>query len=175
MLEDIVPPQTEVKNPFSWFQRPVKRPEEELTCAGIVIDPDVACVADAHEGSWGVNTHGVFSAVVFSFSTLVNIWGENREKREGENKTAWEEVESTLRHDKWSDLWFAVDQILISHHGGQWFKLLFFVPTGFCHWSWLLLLSCFGYFVSLFLAASSVQFCLTASNRASAWSLPHSQ
>jgi len=52
---------------------PVKRPEEELTCAGIVIDPDVACVADAHEGTRGVNTHGVLSAVVLPFSTLVNI------------------------------------------------------------------------------------------------------
>lgn len=45
----------------------------ELTCAGIVIDPDVAGVADAHEGTRGVNTHGVFSAVVFPFSTLINI------------------------------------------------------------------------------------------------------
>lgn len=48
-------------------------PEKELTCAGIVIDPDVASVADAHEGSRGVNAHGVLSAVVLSFSALINI------------------------------------------------------------------------------------------------------
>lgn len=46
---------------------------EGLTCAGIVIDPDVAGVADAHEGAWGVNTHGVLSAVVLPLSTLVDI------------------------------------------------------------------------------------------------------
>lgn len=46
---------------------------QELTCAGIVIDPDVARMADAHEGAGGVNTHGVLPAVVLPFSTLVNI------------------------------------------------------------------------------------------------------
>lgn len=42
-------------------------------CAGIVIDPDVSSVADAHEGSWSIDTHGVLSAVVLSLSTLINI------------------------------------------------------------------------------------------------------
>lgn len=66
----------------TWFQ-PVKRPAEELTCAGIVIDPDVARMADAHEGAGGVNAHGVLPAVVLPFSALINIWRE-RSKREGE-------------------------------------------------------------------------------------------
>ncbi len=47
--------------------------QEELTCAGIVIDPDVARMADAHEGAGGVNTHGVLPAVVLPFSALINI------------------------------------------------------------------------------------------------------
>lgn len=51
----------------------VRRPEEALTCAGVVVDPDVARVADAHEGTRGVNAHGVLSAVMFPFSTLINI------------------------------------------------------------------------------------------------------
>lgn len=75
-MEDIFTPQAEAQTQgmcIFLIARPCKRPEEELTCAGIVIDPDVACVADAHEGSRGVNTHGVFSAVVFSFGTLINI------------------------------------------------------------------------------------------------------
>lgn len=58
---------------FSTSFQPVKRPAEELTCAGIVIDPDVARMADAHEGAGGVNTHGVLSAVVLPLSTLINI------------------------------------------------------------------------------------------------------
>lgn len=56
-----------------WFQ-PVKWPEEpQLTCAGIVIDPDVARMADAHEGAGGVNAHGVLPAVVLPLSALINI------------------------------------------------------------------------------------------------------
>lgn len=71
------------KSVFStWFQL-VKRPAEELTCAGIVIDPDVARMADAHEGARGVNAHGVLPAVVLPFSTLINIWREGREKERG--------------------------------------------------------------------------------------------
>lgn len=66
---------------------PPKRSAEELTCAGIVINPDVARMADAHEGAGGVNTHGVLPAVVLPLSALVNIWGENkretRENKEG--------------------------------------------------------------------------------------------
>lgn len=50
-----------------------QRVNKGLTCAGIVIDPDVACMADAHEGAGGVNTHGVLSAVVLPLSTLVDI------------------------------------------------------------------------------------------------------
>lgn len=46
---------------------------EELTCAGIVIDPDVARMADAHEGARGVNAHGVLPAVVLPLSALINI------------------------------------------------------------------------------------------------------
>lgn len=46
---------------------------EGLTCAGIVIDPDVARVADAHEGAGGVHTHGVLSAVVLPLSALVDV------------------------------------------------------------------------------------------------------
>lgn len=49
-----------------------------LTCAGVVIDPDVASVADAHEGAGGVDTHGVLTTVVFPLCTLVNIWGRER-------------------------------------------------------------------------------------------------
>ena len=48
-------------------------PAEELTCAGIVIDPDVTCMADAHEGARSVNAHGVLPAVVLPFSALINI------------------------------------------------------------------------------------------------------
>lgn len=50
-----------------------KRLESGLTCAGIVVDPDVARMADAHEGAGGVNAHGVLSAVVLPLSTLVDI------------------------------------------------------------------------------------------------------
>lgn len=60
---------TAILTPF----QPVRGSTEGLTCAGIVIDPDVACMADAHEGAGGVNTHGVLSAVVLPLSTLVNI------------------------------------------------------------------------------------------------------
>lgn len=54
----------------------IVEPAETLVmfCAGIVVDPDVTCVADAHEGAGGVNTHGVLSAVVLPFSTLINIF-----------------------------------------------------------------------------------------------------
>lgn len=50
-----------------------KRLESGFTCAGIVVDPDVARMADAHEGAGGVNAHGVLSAVVLPLSTLVDI------------------------------------------------------------------------------------------------------
>ena len=58
-------------------------PAEELTCAGIVIDPDVARMADAHEGARGVNAHGVLPAVVLPFGALINIWKEGRERERG--------------------------------------------------------------------------------------------
>lgn len=45
-----------------------------MFCAGIVIDPDVARMADTHKGTGGVNAHGVLPAVVLSFSTLINIF-----------------------------------------------------------------------------------------------------
>lgn len=48
-------------------------PAEELTCAGIVVDPDITRMADAHEGARGVNAHGVLPTVVLSFSALINI------------------------------------------------------------------------------------------------------
>lgn len=69
----------------TWFQ-PVKRPAAELTCAGIVIDPDVARMADAHEGARGVNAHGILPAVVLPFSTLINIWEKGERRGERENK-----------------------------------------------------------------------------------------
>lgn len=65
---------------FSTWVQPVKRSAQELTCAGIVIDPDVARTADAHEGARGVNAHGVLPAVVLPFSALINIWREGRER-----------------------------------------------------------------------------------------------
>lgn len=44
-----------------------------LTCAGVVIDPDVARMADAHEGAGGVDAHGVLPAVVLPLSALIDI------------------------------------------------------------------------------------------------------
>lgn len=54
----------------------VVEPAEALVvlCAGVVIDPDVARMADAHEGARGVNAHGVLPAVVLPFSALINIF-----------------------------------------------------------------------------------------------------
>lgn len=71
--------QNKISTFSTWFQ-PVKRSAQELTCAGIVIDPDVARMADAHEGARGVNAHGVLPAVVLPFSALINIWREGRER-----------------------------------------------------------------------------------------------
>lgn len=48
--------------------------EGKLTCAGIVIDPDEARTADAHEGAGRVDAHGVLPAVVLALGTLVDIW-----------------------------------------------------------------------------------------------------
>lgn len=59
--------------PFQLVSSPQKRSAKELTCAGIVIDPDVTRVADAHEGARGVNAHGVLPTVVLPFSALINI------------------------------------------------------------------------------------------------------
>lgn len=76
----------------TWFQ-PVKKkkgPAEQLTCAGIVIDPDVARMADAHEGARGVNAHGVLPAVVLPFGALINIWKEGRENGGGGTKAGWD-------------------------------------------------------------------------------------
>lgn len=42
--------------------------------AAVVIDPDVARVADTHEGAGGVDTHGVLPAVVLPFCTLIDIF-----------------------------------------------------------------------------------------------------
>lgn len=67
---------------LAWF----KRTAQKHTCAGIVIDPDVSHMADAHEGARGVNAHGVLPAVVLPFSALVDIWGEGREKEKGRTK-----------------------------------------------------------------------------------------
>lgn len=77
--------QNRIRTFSTWFQ-PVKRSAQELTCAGIVIDPDVARMADAHEGARGVNAHGVLPAVVLPFGALINIWREGREKERGK---AW--------------------------------------------------------------------------------------
>ena len=54
-----------------------------LTCTGVVIDPDVARVADAHEGAGCVHTHGVLPAVVFPLGALVDIWTEGRSAEKG--------------------------------------------------------------------------------------------
>lgn len=48
--------------------------KELLTSAGVIIDAKVTSVTNTHEGSWRVYTHGVLSAVVLSFSTLINIY-----------------------------------------------------------------------------------------------------
>lgn len=72
----MVAPEAEAHRAVSAFPTcvsPVKRAAEELTCAGIVIDPDVARMADAHEGARGINTHGVLPAVVLPLSALINI------------------------------------------------------------------------------------------------------
>jgi len=55
-----------------------------LTCTGVVIDPDVARVADAHEGAGRVHAHGVLPAVVLPLGALVDIW-DGREEGEGGN------------------------------------------------------------------------------------------
>ena len=64
-----------------------------LTCTGVVIDPDVARVADAHEGAGCVHTHCVLAAVVFPLGALVDIWTEGRSAEKGEMKglshSAW--------------------------------------------------------------------------------------
>lgn len=44
-----------------------------LTGAGIVINADVSCVANAHKRSRGVHTHSVLSAVMFPLRTLIDI------------------------------------------------------------------------------------------------------
>lgn len=54
--------------------------ERCLTCAGVIIDPDVARVADAHEGARGVDTHGVLTTVVFPLGALINICTGERNK-----------------------------------------------------------------------------------------------
>lgn len=69
--------------------------EEELTCAGIVIDPDEARMANAHEGARRVDAHGVLPAVVLPFGTLVNIWkGSGQEE---ENSQASRGIESKTK------------------------------------------------------------------------------
>lgn len=45
-----------------------------MFCTGVVIDPDVPSMADTHERARGVHTHSVLSAVVFPFSTLIDIF-----------------------------------------------------------------------------------------------------
>lgn len=82
----------EVEQNQNFVYSTVKRPADELTCAGIVIDPDVARMADAHKGTGGVNAHGVLPAVVLPFSALINIWreGEREKQRRGENKAKWD-------------------------------------------------------------------------------------
>jgi hypothetical protein len=70
--------------------------KKELTCAGVVIDPDVSPVTDAHEGSGGVDTHSVLPAVVLPLRTLVDIYSEEI-GRTGWAGHAW----STLGSSNW--------------------------------------------------------------------------
>ncbi len=44
-----------------------------LTCAGVIINPDIAGVADTHKGAGCVHTHRVLPAVVFPLRTLIDI------------------------------------------------------------------------------------------------------
>lgn len=46
---------------------------EELTCAGVVVDADVAGEADAQEGAGCVDAHCVLPTVVLALRTLVHI------------------------------------------------------------------------------------------------------
>lgn len=69
-----------IRNRVTAFSGPSERSELGFTCAGIVVDPDVARVADAHEGAGGVDAHGVLSAVVLPLCTLVDIWGDRKQK-----------------------------------------------------------------------------------------------
>lgn len=69
-----------------------EREEEELTCAGIVIDPDEASMANAHEGARRVDAHSVLPAVVLPLGTLVNICKGSREE-EGNRSQARRRIE----------------------------------------------------------------------------------
>lgn len=46
-----------------------------LTCAGVIINSNVAGVTHAHKCAGRVHAHCVFSAVVFPLCTLINICG----------------------------------------------------------------------------------------------------
>lgn len=49
-----------------------------LTCAGVIINPDIAGVADTHKGAGCVHTHRVLPAVVFPLRTLINICNHSK-------------------------------------------------------------------------------------------------
>ena len=45
-----------------------------VTCARVVVDPDVPSFADTHERTRSVHTHGVLTAVMAPFCTLVDVY-----------------------------------------------------------------------------------------------------
>lgn len=49
-----------------------------LTCAGVIINADIAAVADTHKGAGCVHTHCVLPAVVFPLRTLIDICKHSR-------------------------------------------------------------------------------------------------
>lgn len=51
-----------------------------LTCARVIINPDIAGVADTHKGAGCVHTYRVLSAVVFPLRTLIDICNHSRTK-----------------------------------------------------------------------------------------------
>ena len=87
-----------------------KGQQRSSTCAGIVINPDVTSMADAHEGAGGINTHGVLPAGSASLQRTHQYLEEKRgRRREGEGER---EKERGRRREE--DNTAELDEILLS-------------------------------------------------------------